>query len=98
MGYGKIENSTLTNIKDSIKEFLKDQYQRKAAKERELDRLKTMMKWLDELRARILNEGAHYSYTPFYEIELTGAIKLIEDFQNDFYGSPKKMILRIDRK
>lgn len=76
------ERGKLKTFQQRLKDFLTDHYQHKNQKDESLRQLKQIVKYLDELRARILNVGAHYNDTPLFEIEIMGAIDWVKKFQD----------------
>jgi len=72
-----------TNIlKNSVFDYIIQYHQNFERNEELKKKLIYFSKILQEIRSRILNEGAHANDNPIFELELLGAFEKVKDFEN----------------
>jgi energy-coupling factor transporter ATP-binding protein EcfA2 len=77
-------------LKNELKTWLETYTKQKAQQEKETQDLLKTAKLLDEIRARMLNAGAHYTDTPLFDWEVRGAIEKVKDFEKVVLGIQSK--------
>lgn len=80
------ENIKFRGLINAIVHYIEN----KDDREKELNQLIQDAKNVDELRMRILNNGAHYNQVPMYKKEIEDAISEIKKFQTDILKLKKK--------
>lgn len=83
-----------TNIanqfKNSIYIYLEEYHREFASHQNNKINLLNLSKALQEIRSRILNQGAHSNNETIFEMELRGAIGMIKDFNSAVHSITKK--------
>ena len=75
------EKGVINHLRVTVMSFLEEYYQERDAQKQELAGLVSAASKVSEVRARMLNVGAHCTDEPLYKSELEEALKTIKEFE-----------------